>query len=442
MARKGLFIVFLIGILGAFFYFRVYFKEHQEEPQITDRLPVADFLGKVDVLEVAREISPFLFYNKIPFRDFMSYEFLLAQGKNYGIDLQRPAYFFANETGEWGALVTVNDSSKIMGGLHRLRRDVQLRDTTVGDLHVIKVPEEKVYMAYGKTWFFLYHGSQVTKRLNHVRYSRKGGGHPIWKKFLSTKTFSKESLRIYSNWQKIKNYGIETMIFSQDCDSTNMQLKVYAKSKAPLNVKSKAKGISIAPNKYNSKELNVHLDISGMRSDRSHPLYKWLSDQGRRISFPLAEFFEAWEGDLTFYEGGFQKVKEQYVETIMDEEFNTQEVQREKEVLMPAYTVLFSMNENQKKFVSKLFAKGIMTKENKRFRLLASPPLRINQKPDFLMLYSADHHPKIIQSGLNQGHWIENRTRYNFKLDSLGYQDVFFTIDFPALRALRRNKFF
>lgn len=442
MARKGLIIVVLIGILGAFFYFRIYFNNREQEPSIIDRLPTADFIGKADVLEIAREISPFLFYNKIPFRDFMSYEFLLAQGKNYGIDLQSPAYFFANENGEWGALVSVNDSSKIVGGLQRLRRDVVLQDTLVGDQRVIKVPAEKVYMTYGKNWLFLYHGLQLTKRLNHVRYSRRGEQHAIWTTFLKSKPFAKESLAIYSNWKKTKNFGLETLIFSQDCDSINMRLKVYAKSKTPLKVKLKEQGIGISSNTVNTKALNLHLDISAMRKDRNHPLIKWLTYKTKRINFPVAAFFEAWEGDLIFYEGGFQKVKEQYIEIVMDEEFNTSEVKREKEALVPGYTVLFSMNENQKKFISKLFAKGIMTKENNRFRLLASPPLRINQKPNFLMLYSADYSPKIVQSVANEGYWVENRTRYNFKLDSLGYKDVFFSIDFPALRALRHNKFF
>jgi hypothetical protein len=43
--------------------------------------------AQIYVLDVARESAPMLFYNKVPIRDFLTPEFLLAQGKNYGIDL-------------------------------------------------------------------------------------------------------------------------------------------------------------------------------------------------------------------------------------------------------------------------------------------------------------------------------------------------------------------
>ena len=441
MARKALFIVFLLSVLGSFFYFRIYFKNSVDEPTIIDRLPTGDFLGKVFVLEVARELGPFLFYNKIPFRDFLSYEFLLAQGKNYGVDLQKPSYFFSNENGEWGAIVPVSDSSKIITGLQRLKRDVSLEDTFVGGQKVTKIKNQNIYMTYGKNWMFLYHGLQLTKRVNHVVYSKKGEKQKKWDEFLKSKQFTKESLSVYSNWKKIRDYGIDELIFSEDCDSTNMQLKVYVKSKNPHNISLKEQGISLDEKLKNTKALHLHIDISAMRKDLNHPLYKWLNTIGKRISFPVAEFLEAWEGDLTFHEGGLQTIKESYIETIMDDEFNTAEVEREKEVKIPNYAVLFSMNQRQKQFVSKLFEKGIMTKQNNRFRLLASPPLHINQKASYLMLYSADHAPKIVSNNQNRAYWEERQTKYNFQLDSLGTKEMFFSVDFPVLKAWKRNKF-
>jgi hypothetical protein len=48
-----------------------------------------------------------LYYNKIPFRDLLSYEFILSQGKLYGLNLQKPIYFFGKEKGDVGAIDSI-----------------------------------------------------------------------------------------------------------------------------------------------------------------------------------------------------------------------------------------------------------------------------------------------------------------------------------------------
>lgn len=441
MARKGLFIVFLISLLVSFFYFQPFFSAKEEDPSISDRLPVGDFLGKFDVLEVTRESNAFLFYNKIPFRDLLTYEFLLAQGKSYGLDLQKPGYFFANESGEWGALIVVNDSSKISSGINRINKTVEVSDTLIGVQKVRRIKQYDIYMTYGKQWMFFYQGKQLFRRVNQVMYAKKGDTHPAWKKFLSSKQFSKETLIVYSNWKKFKNYGIETAMFAHDCDSIQMHIKSYIKSTEELGLSLKDSGISIADKSQNNKSINLHFDVNKLRNNPQHPICKWLNNFSKRVSFPVNEFFLAWDGDLAFQEGGMQTVKETYIEMELDDEFNVTEVKKEKEVQVPAYAVLLSMNENQKKFISKLFAKGIMTKEDKRFRLLSSPPLGINQKPNFLCLYSADHAPKIIENNKNEGYWTNKRTKYHFSLDSLNSHEAFFSVHFPAFSLLRGNKF-
>ena len=122
MARKVVFILFLISLLISFFFFRSYFYSKKEIPSLLDRVPDADLLGRIKVLEIARQASSMLYYNKLPFRDLLTPEFLLAQAKNYGLDIQRPSYFFGNLDGEYGALLHVNDSSKIYAGIARIAK--------------------------------------------------------------------------------------------------------------------------------------------------------------------------------------------------------------------------------------------------------------------------------------------------------------------------------
>lgn len=441
LARKGSFIILLISLIAGYFYFKPFFHGKKIEPSILDRLPVGDFLGQIFVLDVAREANSFLYYNKIPFRDFLTYEFILAQGKNYGLDLQKPIYFFANESGEWGSLISLNDSSKIIAGINRVKQYVDFEDTLVGGQKVTKISDEKIYMTYGKQWLFFYHGNQLPKRMYHVIYSKKNDIHPAWKKFIKQRQFADESIIIYSTWKKIQDNGIETAMFSYDCDSVQLHLKAYLKSKELLNVSIKDSGITLLPQPTMNKEINLHLNTAKLRNNPTDPSVKWLTYFSKKISFPINEFLQAWEGDLTLQEGGTQIIKESYIETEFDDDFNPIEVKKEKEVKVPRYTVLLSMNNLQKQFVSTLFSKGILRKQNNRYHFLSSPPLKISQKPNYLMVYSSQNPPKILTGKENRGYWTTKNTTYHFNIDYLNHKEAYFFVHFPGMSLFKKNKF-
>jgi hypothetical protein len=440
LARKGLFIVFLISLIAAYFYLRPYFYGREPEPNIVDRIPVGDFLGKIKLLDVAREANSFLYYNKLPFRDFLTAEFILAQGKNYGLDIQKPAYVFANADGEWGAIIAVTDSSKILQGVSRLSKNIDIKDTLVGGQRVSMIPDQKIYMTYGERWLFVYKGNQLPKRMYHVIYSKKDDIHPRWKDFLGKKQFTNESVSVYSTWKKFKKNGVKTAMFSYDCDSMQFRIKTYLKSVEPLNIALKDTGLAIHPNINMDKYLSLHFNVAKLRNNPSDPLVKWLYQMTKRISFPLNDFLKAWEGDLTFQEGGQHTIKESYIETEFDDEFNATEVRKQKDVLVSGYTLLLSMNSFQKEFISRLFAKGIMRKEENRFYILTSPPLKINQKPKYLILHSGNHAPKIVNETKNGGYWQTDKMKLTFNLDSLNNREVFFSVNFLGMSFLRKNR--
>ncbi len=92
MYRKlGLILIVVSAITALFFYF--WEDEKIESTRFIDRLPEADIIGRADVLELATELMPTLYYYKIPVREFVSPEFFLSQGKAYGIDFQKQLYF-------------------------------------------------------------------------------------------------------------------------------------------------------------------------------------------------------------------------------------------------------------------------------------------------------------------------------------------------------------
>ena len=442
MARKILFLVFLIALLAGFFYYKPLFSKTPPEPSLVDRLPDGDFLGRIYILEVAREAAPMLFYNKVPVRDFLTHEFLLAQGKSYGLDLQKPAYFFANETGEWGALISVNDSSKIYPGVVRLRNNIKLEDTLVSDQKVHVLKSEHLYMTYDKKWFFLYKGNQLPKRLYNVKFAEKNDVTKAWKAFMQEKTFKEEKLVVYSNSKKLKQQGIETALFAHDSDSTMVHVKTYFRNKKPLNISAPKEGLAFVDKQGTDKLINLHVNVEKLRNDPSDPIYQFISRFGKRISFPTSAFLAAWDGDISFYQGGVVQVKESFVESVLDENFNVTEVKNTRMKDVPGFALMLSFNKQQKQFISKLFAKGIMRKEDNKFYVLTSPPLKIKQTPSHLFLYSSETTPKTQLSSTSSGYWNDKGIKYGFSLDSLTSNELFGSVYVPVKRFLKKRKFF
>ena len=192
---------------------RDYFMRRSEQPRLIDRMPEGDFLMRLNVLEVARETSGMMYANKVPYRDFISQEFLLGQAKSYGINFQRPVYVFANENSEWGAMVYVSDSSKIFTGITRLRAFAEIKDSVYFDQKIYYNEKENLYLTYDKTWLFIYKGDEFKQKLFSVLNARRERMNPAWRAFLKEKKFKNQKLVVYSNWRSMKDYGIEKAIF-------------------------------------------------------------------------------------------------------------------------------------------------------------------------------------------------------------------------------------
>ena len=83
MYKKSLIITLLAIVLAAFLYFQPFLFSKAPQPRIIDRLPDADFIGSVKILDLIKETNSMLYYYKTPFRDLTSAEYLLGQGKTW-----------------------------------------------------------------------------------------------------------------------------------------------------------------------------------------------------------------------------------------------------------------------------------------------------------------------------------------------------------------------
>ena len=94
MLKKSLLIVALAIALGVFLYYQPFLFSKGASARIIDRLPDADFIARLKILELTKETTDLLYFYKIPFRDLTSAEYLLGQGKTFGFNLQKPIYIF------------------------------------------------------------------------------------------------------------------------------------------------------------------------------------------------------------------------------------------------------------------------------------------------------------------------------------------------------------
>ena len=430
----------IAGSLGLVLFVKSFLFEQPKSPNILDRLPAADFLGKVNILELAKESSSLLQYNKLSMRDFTTYEFLLGQGKQYGLDLESNLYLFANENGNWGAMIRLTDSSKIQLGIERLSKYTDLQDSIVGGNQFYFIKKEQSYLHYGKDYALIYQGTDFITTLNHVVSAHYGAQKKVWKQFLRQKQFKNEHLVIYANWPKLKSYDIQTAMFAHDSDSLGFKLKSYIKKRSPLYFSLKKMGLSYRNYAQTDHLIDVHLDVAEFKQQKQDSVYVRLAQLSKKIGFPFERFIAAWDGDLVYQEGGIQVQEVHYIETILDEDFNETEVERLRYDTAPGFSVLASMNKSAPLFIGKLMQKGLLRKEDNGYRFLFSPLLHFQKSGPYYQYYSTSANPPLIRSNQNQVIWKYKGTKYSFKIDKITRYEIFGSLQIPVKSILRRNQ--
>jgi hypothetical protein len=440
MYRKFLTLVLIAGSLGLVLFVRSFLFEQPKSPRIIDRLPSADFIGKANILELAKETSSLLQYNKLSMRDFTTYEFLLGQGKQYGIDLESNLYLFANENGNWGALIRLTDSSKISLGIERISKYAQIQDSIVGGNKFFYIRSENSFLHYGKDYALIYQGNAFIKTLNHVVSAHYGSQEKVWKKFLREKQFRNEHLVIYANWSKLRQFDIETAMFAHDSDSLGFKLKSYIKKRSPLYFSLKESGLTYNSNVQTDRFIDLHLEVSEFKKHPQDSVYIQLSKLSKKIGFPFEHFMAAWSGDLVYQEGGRQIQEVRYIETLLDEDFNETEVERVRFDTVPGFAVLTSMNKMAPFFIGKLSQKGLLRQDENGYRFLFSPLLKFQKTGPYYQYFSSAAAPRTTTSKQSQVLWNYKGTKYYFKIDKITRYEIFGSLQVPVKTLLRRNK--
>lgn len=442
--RKKLAIIFALAVLFALvLVFRPWEMGSEDSPRFFDRLPDADVIGKTDILELSESIEKTTYHYRIPFREFLTREFILLQAKSFGIDVKKSAYFFANES-EWniddfGVMFHVKDSSLIDKGIRRLSSAVRFSDTLIYNHRVYQNSASKVSIAYGADWLLVYTGDNFKRTYHDVLFAKRNEIPPNWRAFLNQTNFGGASLVAKWSSKGLEGYGFHSVDLSLQNDSSSITVNGQIHQKDAIAIKLLPHGPTFEKQEYTKSLANLHLDISGLRDHPNDPLVLIMKRVAQKISFPLQDFLMAWEGSVAFRQGGLQTYSEQYIESELDENFNVTEVVKYKTIKLPGFSLHLVMNPDYPEFLNRLKVKGILTKPDKRYRLLFSPPLALEQEKNAIAFHTATYYQQPIDSTSNSVLFTYEKTPYTFQLDSLGKNTYYCRLQIPLENLVKKN---
>ena len=432
MYKKVAVIIVLALLLGLILYFKPFKRPVKTELRIENVLPESDLVGRVNLLDFLKETSDLLNFNNVPLRGFLTYEFMLSLAKKYGIDLQSRLYVFANDRGDYGCIVPLNNSNKLGDAIERISVDFDVSITKKGIDQIYHISEENIYFFNRDKYLLIYKGDYFPEIYKEIVHSKPSVIRSSWKNLFSDSYFKNDHVVFYSQNEKIKEYGIDHIFFAHDSDSAGFYMKSRAKMNDSIPFLINKKGKSIQFSNSSLRKIDLHLNFSHLNKNTKKLIEKKLSVFTKKISFPLEDFLDLWGGDLCFEEGGYYRITEKYIETELDENFETREIEKTREVIVPRYKMMISTVRPAHSFISKLLKKGILTQEEDQFRFLFSPLFKTKIKKDAVIFYSSQHIPRLVPNEENIIHWDYKGTNLKFSLDSSVNNVIYGGLDIPV----------
>lgn len=443
MLRK-LLLIFLLALgFGAFLFFYPWKEAPSEPPTLKNRLPVSTIIGETNLLELSDQISKLLYYYKIPFRDFVDPNIILSQGKKYGLDVQSPLYFFADDSlttiKNWGGMIKVQDSSKIFPVIDILRKRTKIIDTLIDQQTVYFAEKFNVFLTYGSDWLLLYQGDSIQTVLHSIHNATLNRTHPRWKNLLYQSKKNAQVLNAEIQTDKLSDFGVRSALIALSNDSTGLVFNARLNHYDTLAFQIKKNGAALSSQEFTRQMAQLNFDIERLRKNEKHPYRIFMSKLGEKINFPTNELLNAWDGQLAFRRGGIEYIREQYIESVLDDDFNVTEVAKTKTVKISGFALYLSSNHLMRDFLTNLQEKGILSKENRKYRLLYSPPLNLKQTDSSVLFYTNKYAPVPELNTQNEIMWTFNYTPVQFFLDSTSTKDLFGRIKIPLKKIIFDN---
>ena len=431
MYKKIFIIIILAILLGLLLYIKPFKEKETESFKIEYILPEADLVGRIRVLDLLKETTNLLIFNNVKVRQFLTYEFILSIAKMYGIDLQSPVYIFANDRGDYGLVIPLLNSDKLNNAIERVQIDFEVSDSLIKNQKVYRLDDENIFFYKRKKYAVIYKGdyfSEIYKDLSRKSTKTKES----WKMLFSNPYFKNEHLVMYTKSKILNDLGVNHIYLAQDSDSTEFYLKsrIVMNDSIPFLMNQNGKTINFSD--YSKRMVDLHLNFQQLNTHTKKMVASKFNNLSKKISFPMEDFVELWAGDLCFEEGGFYKITEKYIETELDENFETQEVEKVRERLIPRYKLMVSTIKSANAFINSLISKGIITREDEQYRFLFSPLFDMKVYKNAFIFYTSEKIPRIVPSKANKLRWEYKGIELNFDIDTTINNTIFGGVRIPS----------
>ena len=431
MYKKIFIIIILAILLGLLLYIKPFKEKETESFKIEYILPEADLVGRIRVLDLLKETTDLLIFNNVKVRQFLTYEFILSIAKMYGIDLQSPVFIFANDRGDYGLVIPLLNSDKLNNAIERVQIDFEVSDSLIKNQKVYRLDDENIFFYKRKKYAVIYKGdyfSEIYKDLSRKSTKTKES----WKMLFSNPYFKNEHLVMYTKSKMLNDLGVDHIYLAQDSDSTEFYLKsrIVMNDSIPFLMNQNGKTINFSD--YSKRMVDLHLNFQQLNTHTKKMVASKFKNLSKKISFPMEDFVELWAGDLCFEEGGFYKITEKYIETELDENFETQEVEKVRERLIPRYKLMVSTTKPANVFINSLISKGIITREDEQYRFLFSPLFDMKVYKNAFIFYTSEKIPRIVPSKDNKLRWEYKSIQLNFDIDTTINNTIFGGVRIPS----------
>ena len=431
MYKKISIIIILAILLGLLLYIKPFKEKETESFKIEYILPEADLVGRIRVLDLLKETTDLLIFNNVKVRQFLTYEFILSIAKMYGIDLQSPVYIFANDRGDYGLVIPLLNSDKLNNAIERVQIDFEVSDSLINNQKVYRLDDENIFFYKRKKYAVIYKGdyfSEIYKDLSRKSTKTKES----WKMLFSNPYFKNEHLVMFTKSEILNDLGVNHIYLAQDSDSTEFYLKsrIVMNDSIPFLMNQNGKTINFSD--YSKRMVDLHLNFQQLNTHTKKMVASKFKNLSKKISFPMEDFVELWAGDLCFEEGGFYKITEKYIETELDENFETQEVEKVRERLIPRYKLMVSTTKPANAFINSLISKGIITREDEQYRFLFSPLFDMKIYKNAFIFYTSEKIPRIVPSKENKLRWDYKSIELNFDIDTTINNTIFGGVRIPS----------
>ena len=441
MYKKLAFILFLAFLLGALLYLKPFDSSKKQLEKIETFLPEADLAGRVYLLDFLTESTDLMLFNEISQRQFLTSEFVLSLAKKFGLDVQNPVYIFANERGDAGSVVPLYTTQKLKSALDRISLDNDVKDTLIGQDHIYHLTDYQVHIFHRDHFLFIYYGDYFYEIYHESIVNRKREMADVWQGLFINPIFPNENLVLYSESKALKQFGMDHAYMAHDSDSSGFHLKSCIKINDSIPFFVKDSGQAIKFSTGSKRTIDLHMNTANLTASIKALLIEKLSLLTSKISFPISDFIEIWNGDFCFEEGGFYLVSEKYIETELDDNFEPTQVEKTRYKNVPRYSLMFTVQEPANQLLNKLLSKGILTQEDEQFRFLFSPQLKLRLRDDQVVFYSTVNPPRNYMSSMNRIQWTYMDTDFVFQVDSLSDKRVFGSIEIPMKKILESIAF-